>query len=105
MIKLTNLSRRCNEIANVSPQTSGRPRKVWTIDLGYASDTSYTDKVTEKRQQHAKMYKLHTEEGYDVIMLPVVLSAGTLLRILEQTTTKCTSPVLEEVSVQQAPPS
>jgi hypothetical protein len=37
------------------------------------------DKVAEKKQQYAEVCRLLTTEGYDVLLLPVVLgSAGTL---------------------------
>jgi hypothetical protein len=37
------------------------------------------DKVMEKKEQHAELCKLLAAEGYDVMLLPIVLgSAGTL---------------------------
>jgi len=73
-----------NEIAIVSTQTFGRPRKIWIIELGYSSDTRYMDKVAEMNQQHAELCNLLATEGYDVMLLPIVLrSAGTAFKCLK----------------------
>jgi hypothetical protein len=41
------------------------------------------DKVMEKKEQHAELCKFLAAEGYDVMLLPIVLgSAGTLLNAL-----------------------
>jgi hypothetical protein len=43
------------------------------------------DKVTEKKEQHAELYKLLATEGYDVVLFPVVLgSSGKLFKCLER---------------------
>jgi hypothetical protein len=53
--------------------------------LGYSSDTRYMNKVTEKKEQHAELCKLLAAEGYEVMLLPVVLgSAGTLFKCLDR---------------------
>jgi hypothetical protein len=47
------------------------------------------DKVAEKKQQHAELCRLLTTQGYDVVLLPVVLgSAGTLFKCLERAATE-----------------
>jgi hypothetical protein len=44
-------------------------------------------KVTEKKEQHAELCRLLTAEGYDVVLLRLVLgSAGTLFKCLERAT-------------------
>jgi len=63
-------------------QSSGRPKKIWIIEVGYSFDTGYMDKVAEKKL-HAELCNLPATDGYDVMLLPVVLeSAGTLLKRL-----------------------
>jgi hypothetical protein len=65
----------------------GRPRKIWLIELGYSYDTRYMGKVPEKKERHAELCKLLAAEGYDVMLLPVVLgSAGPLFKCLERAT-------------------
>jgi hypothetical protein len=62
-----------NGDTNISNQINGRPRKIWLIESGYSSNTRYMDKVTEKKEQHAELCKLLAAEGYDVMLLTVVL--------------------------------
>jgi hypothetical protein len=74
-----------DEDTNIPTQINGRTRKTWLIELGYSSDTRYMD--TEKKEQHAEVRKLLAAEGYDVMLLPVVLgSAGTLFKCLDRAT-------------------
>jgi hypothetical protein len=48
-----------------------------------SSDTRYMDKVIEKIEQHAQLWRLLAAEGYDVMLLPDVLgSAGKLFKCL-----------------------
>jgi hypothetical protein len=68
-------------------------RKIWLIELGYSSDTRYMDKVIEKKEQHAELCRLFAAEGYDVMLLPVVLgSAGTLFKCLDRATKEMDIP-------------
>jgi len=51
------------------------------------------DKVAEMKQQHAELCNLLATEGYDVLLLPIVLeSAGTLFKCLERATTEMDIP-------------
>jgi hypothetical protein len=60
------------------------------MELGYSSDTRYMDKVMEKKEQ---LCKLLAAEGYDVILLPIVLgSAGTLFKCLDRATKEMDIP-------------
>jgi len=80
-------------IANT--RINGRPRKVWIVELGYTSDTRYLDKLTEKKRQHTQLCDMLTAEGYDVILLPLILGdEGTLF--------KCLTHALKELQVQPA---
>jgi hypothetical protein len=82
---------------NIPTQINSRPRKIWLVELGYSSDTRYMDKVTEKKEQHAELCKLLATEGYNVVLLPVVLgSAVTLFKCLERQQTTWTSPMPEK---------
>jgi hypothetical protein len=66
---------------------------MWLIELGYSSDTRYMDKGTEKKGQHAELSRLIAAEGYDVMLLPVVLgSAGTLFKFLDRATKEMDIP-------------
>jgi hypothetical protein len=77
----------------VPTQIKGRPRKIWLMDLGYSSDLRCMDKVMEKKEQHAELCKLLTAEGYDVMLLPIVLgSAGTLFKCLDCATKEMDIP-------------
>jgi hypothetical protein len=59
------------------------------MELGYSSDTRYMDKVMEKKEQVA----LLAAEGYDVMLLPIVLgSAGTLFKCLDRATKEMDIP-------------
>jgi hypothetical protein len=52
------------------------------------------DEVIEKREQRAKMCKLLAAEGYDVMLLPVVLgSAETLFKSVDRATEKTNIPM------------
>jgi hypothetical protein len=63
------------------------------MELGYSSDTMYMDKVMETKQQHAELCKLLAAEGYDVMLLPIVLgSAGTLFQCLDRATKETDIP-------------
>jgi hypothetical protein len=74
-----------------STQMTGRPTKIRFIELGYSSDTRYMDKVIEKEEHHAELCKMLAVEGYDVMLLPVVLgSAGTLFKCLDRAWTLLT---------------
>jgi hypothetical protein len=65
----------------IPTQINGRPRKIWLFQLGYSSDTRYMDKAMKKQEQQAELCKMLAVEGYDVVLLPVVLgSAGTLCK-------------------------
>jgi hypothetical protein len=78
---------------NIPTQMNGSPRKIWLIESEYSSDTRYMDKVTEKNGQYAELCKLLAAEGYDVVLLPVVLaSAGTLFKCLERATNEMDIP-------------
>ena len=78
------------------PLLNGKPRKVWIIELGYCSDTRYLEKLAEKQQQHEQLCKLLTIEGYDVQLLPVILSsAGMLSNVLNVWHVRCRSPMPE----------
>jgi hypothetical protein len=80
---------------NVPIQINGRPRKIWLMELGYSSDTRYMhmDKVMEKKVQHAELCKLLAAEGYDVMLLPIILrSAGTLIKCLDRATKEMNIP-------------
>jgi hypothetical protein len=82
-----------NGDTNIPTQINGRPRKIWLIELEYSSDTRYMDKVIERIEQHAKLCRFFAAEGYDVMLLPVVLgSAGTLFRCLDRATTEMDIP-------------
>jgi hypothetical protein len=70
---------------------SGRPRKVWLMELRYSSDTRYMYKVMEKKEQHAELCKLLAAEGYDV-MLIVLGNAGTLFKCLHRATKEMEHP-------------
>jgi hypothetical protein len=62
------LKKRTRNRGTIAPsQINGRPRKIWLIELGYSSDTSYMDKVIEKKEQHAELCRLFAAEGNDVI--------------------------------------
>jgi len=89
---------------SVHTQTSGRPRKIWIIALGYFSDTRYMDKVAEKKQEHVELCHLLATEGYDVMLLPIVLgSAGHFSNALIVQQKKWTAPKLGQRIIQQAP--
>ncbi len=63
----------------VRRQPSGRPSKVWVVEFGYSADTRYLEKVQEKTDEHEVLCTLLRAEGYEVILLPIVLgTAGTL---------------------------
>jgi hypothetical protein len=66
------------------------------MELGYcggSSDTGYMDKIMEWKEQHAELCKLLAEEGYDVMLLPIVLgSAGTLFKCLDRATKEMGHP-------------
>jgi hypothetical protein len=54
------------------------------------------DKVIEKREQHSDFCKMLVEEGYDVVLLPVVLeSTGILFKCLDRATKRWTLLTLE----------
>jgi hypothetical protein len=81
------------ETIRFQPRINGRPRKIWVMELGYSSDTSYMDKVMEKKEQHAELCKLLAAEWYDVMLLPIVLgSAGTLFKCLDRATKEIDIP-------------
>jgi hypothetical protein len=51
----------------------------------------------EKKEQHAELCKLLAAEGYDVMLIPIVLgSAKTLLNALIVQQKRWTSPTLEK---------
>jgi hypothetical protein len=51
------------------------------------------DKVMEKKEQHAELCKFLAAEGYDVMLLPIVLgSAGTLFKCLDRATKEMDIP-------------
>jgi hypothetical protein len=55
------------------------------------------DKVMEKKEQHAELCKLLAAEGYDVMLLPIVLgSAGTLFKCLDRATKEMDIPNARE---------
>jgi hypothetical protein len=78
---------------NVATQINGRPRKMWLLELGYSSDIRYMDKVMEEKEQHAELCKLLAAEGYDVVLLPIVLgSAVALFKCLDRATKEMDIP-------------
>jgi hypothetical protein len=77
----------------VPTQIGSRHRNTWLVELEYSSDTRYMDKVAEKKQQHAELRRLLTTEGYNVVLLPIVLgSAGMLFKCLERAATEIGNP-------------
>jgi hypothetical protein len=77
----------------VPTQINDRPKKIWLMELGYSSDNRYKDKVMEKKEQYAELSKLLAAEGYDVMLLPIVLgSAGTLFKCLDCATKEMDIP-------------
>jgi hypothetical protein len=88
----------------VSTQINGRPRKIWLMELGYSSDTRYMDKVMEKKEQHAELCKLLAAEGYDIMLLPIVLGcAGTLFKCLDRATKEiCLDRATKEMDIPNA---
>jgi hypothetical protein len=63
------------------------------------------DKVIEKKEQHAKLCKVLAAEGYDVMLLPIVLgSAGTLFKCLHRATQEMDISNARKIeTLQQAP--
>jgi hypothetical protein len=47
-----------NGNTSIPTQITGRPRKIWLIELGYSSDTRYMDKVKKKKKQHKELCKM-----------------------------------------------
>jgi hypothetical protein len=78
---------------NVATQINGRPRKMWLLELGYSSDIRYMDKVMEEKEQPAERCTLLAAEGYDVVLLPIVLgSAVALFKCLDRATKEMDIP-------------
>jgi hypothetical protein len=68
----------------VPTQINGIPRKIWLIELGN-SNIKYMDKVVEKKEEHAGLWNLLAAEGYDVMLLPIVLGcAGAPFKCLDR---------------------
>jgi hypothetical protein len=83
-----------NGDTNIPTQITGRPRKIWLIELGYSSDTRYMDKVIEKPEQLAELCNMLAVEGYDVVLLPVILkSAGIFFKCLDRATKEWSFPM------------
>ena len=62
------------DMPTLSSKVEGNlPRKIWIVEGGYCTDTRYTDKYTRKELQHAKLQTLLKQQGYEVILLPLVL--------------------------------
>ena len=47
--------------------------KAYIIEVGYSAETRYEAKVQEKIKQHEKLTALLEEEGFEVILQPIVL--------------------------------
>jgi hypothetical protein len=61
--------------------------------------TRYMDKVIEKIEQHAELLKMVAVEGYDVVLLPVVLGRlGHSSNALIEQHKKCTFPMPEKIN-------
>jgi hypothetical protein len=58
------------------------------------------DKDVEKKEQSAGLCKSLAAEGYDVMLLPVVLgSAGTHFKCLDRAKKRWTSSTLEKITI------
>jgi hypothetical protein len=68
--------------------------------LRHSSDTRYMDKVIEKGEQHPELRKKLAVEGYDVLLLPVVLgSAGTIWKCLDRATKEMDTPTAKKIKL------
>jgi hypothetical protein len=64
----------------------GRSRQVWILEIGYTSDTRYLDKLADKQQQHSQLLHIMKTQGYNAMVLPIILgSMGSLYKPLIHT--------------------
>ncbi len=50
-----------------------RPCKAYLVEVGYTSETRYCTKLQEKLEQHSVLVKLLEREGYDPVVIPIIL--------------------------------
>jgi hypothetical protein len=60
----------------VKPNQMANSEKEGLSSWGESSDTRYMDKVIEKKEQYAGLCYLLAAEGYDVMLLPIVLGTA-----------------------------
>ena len=63
-------------INNPSKDPPTRPCRAFVIEVGYASETRYADKVQEKNQQHARLKDLLEAEGFEGVIQPIILGTS-----------------------------
>ena len=74
----SHLGKRDNRRARKLPTTIKdgdrvRARKAYIIEVGYTSETRYLTKLDEKLKQHSTLQQLLQQEGYDPIVVPIIL--------------------------------
>ena len=62
-----------NELSPLPSTIENRKRKIWILEGGYCSDTNYAKKYDEKMQQHQVLYRMLSQHGYEVRLLPLPL--------------------------------
>ena len=63
--------RKCIHDSSKDPPT--RPCKAYIIEVGYAAETRYVEKVQAKIEQHAQLCKLLEASGFEPVIQPMVL--------------------------------
>ena len=63
-------------ITNPNKDPPTRPCKAFILEVGYTSETRYTDKVLEKTQQHAQLRSLLESEGFEGVIQSVILGTS-----------------------------